>query len=134
MLAIDQDEYSPPVIYDAGDCRYQETDRHAFMHASRRKGMPRLVFRGIRTLDQFKNDNFHRFSASMAAVSAVDFIEQGLNLPEGVAVDQRKQLPPGYAGLEDKIIRTSVPPELQRFRRPLVSEVIASVGDVGWVW
>ena len=31
MLAIDQDEYSPPVIYDAGTAVYQETDRHAFM-------------------------------------------------------------------------------------------------------
>jgi hypothetical protein len=97
--------------------------------------MPQLVFRGISAFgDQFKNDDFYRFAASVAAVSAVDFIEQGLNLPEGVAVDQRKQLPPGYVGLEDKIIRTSVPPELQRFRRPLVSKVIASVGDVGWVW
>jgi Protein of unknown function (DUF1254) len=38
MLAIDQDEYSPRSSTMPATAVYQETDRHAFMHASRRKG------------------------------------------------------------------------------------------------
>ena len=97
--------------------------------------MPRLVFRGISAFgDQFKNDDFHRFAASMAAVSAVDFIEQGLNLPEGSGCGSAKTTSTWIrrTGRQDHSdVGAAGTAEV---RRPLVSEVIASVGDVGWVW
>ncbi len=64
-----------------------EMEAAGLVEACRRAELPWLVVRGISDFgDEFKDDSFHTFAASMAAATLADFVSNGLALPSTKAV------------------------------------------------